>query len=351
MRNRCPVVATVVIATAAAAIVASRFLPRGNLIEQAKAVRVDRRFLWWENAREIRLYRSDHEDEVLDIESGRSRMTRTPLGFPDRPIFANSFWQMASSDGKWLLGTEREAGVLNSVVRRTDGSLKVRTVPWANGEWLLGRHEISCRWFRNCLGYGVVSCRNGRWTYAEYGLADKLPYRIANIDHLVSGRNGEMGLTLMGFTERGEPVISRKCRGQMYTSYPVDVVTLDRSARSILRVIPFQPPSGMDLPEQILTRKAAFAPKGDRIAWLLTGKRASRLIPDWCCRFLGIPHPEPERLAGIWTTNIDGTHWRCIGTMPATDSESTGGIWGVSWSPDGKRLLFNHNNQWYVIAV
>jgi hypothetical protein len=59
--------------------------------------------------------------------------------------------------------------------------------------------------------------------------------------------------------------------------------------------------------------------------------------------------PSPNEAEGVWISRADGTEMRELGQVKAEYAPV--GLGGVTWCPDGKRLLLMYHNGLYTVPV
>ena len=103
----------------------------------------------------------------------------------------------------------------------------------------------------------------------------------------------------------------------------------------------------IQMPPNAVIRDTAIAPKGDRVAWILTiADNPPQDIP---------PSKSTQRFRSesLWVSNIDGTHMHQIGSRNLKAEEQFGPqILELQWLPGGKRLGFMcYENGWRLYTV
>jgi hypothetical protein len=113
----------------------------------------------------------------------------------------------------------------------------------------------------------------------------------------------------------------------------------------------------LPLPKFADNYSTIMSPRGDRIAWVIsgTGRKAPSGLLDKFFHFLG---KKPVPTAGLWVSKVDGSElheigrmefpWKAKGnTLPSAALRPS----LVRWMPDGKHLSFIHDEALYTVPV
>jgi len=109
-------------------------------------------------------------------------------------------------------------------------------------------------------------------------------------------------------------------------------------------------PAGID---NIKVEEVALNHRGDRIAWMLSGKRRTPQLFRLLHRFWPSLNLPPTAVEMIWVTHLDGSHPHELGYLPlkaqnadgTVDNATAGWVDGLLWLPGDKQISFERRNE------
>jgi len=258
----------------------------------------------WVNAHEMRLiiHRNislPFQAVTVDFNTGRQRDARN--NYP--------FWETYSPDGKWIA---------------------------RQGELLSASGKVQRSWFPS--GY-----EEARWTpdskrWVELLKDEVRVHSIASKEqiHIRLPKTTNDYLVLWCDSAGNAIVEEWGMRGRHIRAFRVEL-------RKGGRITPFR----LQLPDGMSPIGFDLSPLENRVVWKLMGPGR----PAWLSRWLGfikLGSNSIDERDEIWMSRPDGTDFRFVGGVTTPPDTTALSAW---WMPDGKRIIVNHDERFYVMLV